>query len=238
MHGFTLFLGLATAAFAVEPLTFSSGTKRVHLLELYTSEGCSSCPPAEEWLGDLRTQPGLWHDFVPVAFHVAFWDQLGWRDRFASREFTDREYRYAGEWGTGSVYTPCFVLDGAEWRADFRRTAPAASGEEAYLLTARYENAGRVKITCARTDRGFHEVHVAILGGGVVSAVRAGENKGRTLHHEFIMLAAKNAPLVAGGAEFELPVPEIPGVARHALAVWITRVGGATPLQATGGWLD
>ena len=90
---------------------FSSGRKpALNLLELYSSEGCSSCPPAEAWLGNLRETPGLWRDFVPVAFHVNYWDRLGWPDRFASKAFTDREYVYASAWGSGTVYTPCFVL--------------------------------------------------------------------------------------------------------------------------------
>src|SRR4051812_20605432 len=99
---------------------FTSGSNRVSLIELYTSEGCSSCPPAERWLGSLRDAPGLWRDFVPVALHVNYWDRLGWPDRFATREFTQREYAYAAKWDGSSVYTPCVVRDGAEWRHDAR----------------------------------------------------------------------------------------------------------------------
>jgi hypothetical protein len=69
-----------------------SGTTQTALLELYSSEGCSSCPPAEAWMASLRDAPGLWRDFVPVVFHVAYWDRLGWRDRFASEQFTQRQY--------------------------------------------------------------------------------------------------------------------------------------------------
>src|SRR5262249_21741196 len=77
---------------AAEPQRFESGPTRVALIELYTSEGCSSCPPAEKWLGTLRDDNGLWKTFVPVAWHVNYWDKLGWPDRFASREGTQREY--------------------------------------------------------------------------------------------------------------------------------------------------
>src|SRR5689334_8314649 len=78
---------------------FTSGETQVALLELFTSEGCSSCPPAERWLGALRDAPGLWRDFVPIAFHVNYWDRLGWPDRFASREATQRQHAYAAVWG-------------------------------------------------------------------------------------------------------------------------------------------
>ena len=63
---------------------FESGPQQISLVELYTSEGCSSCPPAEAWLSRLKEEPGLWKNFVPIAFHVDYWDRLGWRDRFSS----------------------------------------------------------------------------------------------------------------------------------------------------------
>jgi hypothetical protein len=213
------------------PSHFSSPEARTHLLELYSSEGCSSCPPAEAWVGGLRDAPGLWRDFVPVSFHVAYWDRLGWRDRFATREFTARQYAYASAWGTESVYTPEFVLDGAEWRGAGQ--VPGASAEKAGVLSVDYADG-----TCRVKFSGEGEVHAAILGGGIVSPVRAGENAGRTLGHEFVVLALAAAPLHDGSAEIKLPIPSVAGVGRHALAVWITRRGGLTPVQATGGWLD
>jgi len=224
---------LLAAPLAAAPLHFTSGEGRTHLLELYTSEGCSSCPPAEAWLGSLRDAPGLWRDFVPVAFHVVYWDHLGWRDRFASKEYTARQYAYSGAWGSDTVYTPGFVLDGAEWR---RSTPPSASAGKAGLLAVEYADDGACRVTFAAA--GDYEVHVALLGGGIVSGVKAGENEGRTLHHEFVALALTAAPLRDGAAELKLPRKAEPGVTRQALAVWITRRGDPTSLQATGGWVD
>ncbi|WP_157693691.1 DUF1223 domain-containing protein [Opitutus sp. GAS368] len=224
---------LLAAPLAAAPLHFTSGEGRTHLLELYTSEGCSSCPPAEEWLGSLRDAPGLWRDFVPVAFHVVYWDHLGWRDRFASKEFTARQYAYSAAWGSDTVYTPGFVLDGAEWR---RSTPPSASAGKTGLLAVEYADDGACRVTFAAA--GDYEVHVALLGGGIVSGVKAGENEGRTLHHEFVALALTVAPLRDGAAELKLPRKAEPGVTRQALAVWITRRGDPTSLQATGGWVD
>ncbi len=77
---------LANAA----PIVFQSSTRQTALLELYTSEGCSSCPPAEAWLSKLKTEPGLWSEFVPVAFHVDYWNNLGWRDKLSSEQFSRR----------------------------------------------------------------------------------------------------------------------------------------------------
>src|SRR6059036_376240 len=90
---------------------FESGSQRAHVIELFTSQGCSSCPPAEAWLSKLKAEPGLWKDFLPLAFHVDYWDRLGWRDPFAAKEWTARQYQYSANWKKESVYTPGFVLD-------------------------------------------------------------------------------------------------------------------------------
>src|ERR671937_1167549 len=90
---------------------FESGPQRTHVIELFTSQGCSSCPPAEAWFSKLKAEPRLWKDFVPLAFHVDYWDRLGWRDPFAAREWTARQYQYSASWKSESVYTPGFVLD-------------------------------------------------------------------------------------------------------------------------------
>ena len=83
----TAFISLiATAAIAnhatAASLTLSSQEQRTTLIELYTSEGCSSCPPADRWLSRLKDDPRLWKQIVPLAFHVDYWNYLGWRDRF------------------------------------------------------------------------------------------------------------------------------------------------------------
>ena len=232
-----LFLGLvlvAAARLPAAPAQFASGPNRTVLIELFTSEGCSSCPPAERWLATLRDEPGLWRDFVPVAWHVDYWNRLGWPDRFSTREFTQREYDYAGTWASQSVYTPCVVRDGAEWTG---ARSLAASGTAAGKLTVRYDG-GTVHAEFSPAGLpagGAFEIHAAILGGGITSKVSAGENSGETLHHEFIALKLAQAPL---GRDFTLPVPAVAGVSRHALAVWVTRRGELTPLQAAGGWLE
>jgi len=227
-----LLLLIATASLA-SSLKFSSGENRTHLIELYSSEGCSSCPPAERWLGELHDAPGLWRDFVPVAFHVSYWDRLGWPDRFANKEFTARQYAYSRQWHSGSVYTPEFVLNGEEWRA---RQTPTASTEKVGVLSVEYTAEGECEVMFPIVGDG--EVHVALLGAGISSVVRAGENRGRTLRHDFVVLELKSVRLVNGRAELRLPKSSEPDIPRQALALWVTRRGELTPLQATGGWLN
>ena len=220
------------------PQKFSSGPAQVHLIELYTSEGCSSCPSAEAWLGQLRAAPGLWRDFVPVAFHVNYWDRLGWPDRWASRQFTDRQYAYGDIWRVSTVYTPGFVLDGRDWSERFERKLPAPGKNSGTLTVEIAEGRGVVNYEPAAGAGESYEVHVALLGGGIVSQVKAGENRGETLNHEFVVLALDQHGLAQGRAEFALPVSAATGVARRALAVWVTRANELAPEQAAGGWLD
>src|SRR5687768_10063986 len=78
-----------------EQIQFQSGPNRTALLELYTSEGCSSCPPAEAWLSRVKSDARLWKEFVPVAFHVDYWDYLGWRDPFGMANYSERQRAYA-----------------------------------------------------------------------------------------------------------------------------------------------
>src|SRR6266513_4323003 len=98
--------------FGSEPLVFESGEARTMLVELFTSEGCSSCRPADAWMSQLKNNGELWKGIVPAVFHVDYWDGLGWPDRFAKAEFTLRQRRYAASRPTGAVYTPAFVANG------------------------------------------------------------------------------------------------------------------------------
>ena len=227
-----------------QPLVFQSAATQTALLELFTSEGCSSCPPAETWLTNLTSSPALWKEFVPVAFHVDYWDHLGWRDPWSSREFSDRQRAYAAAWRNDSVYTPGFVLNGKECPDWSRLTV---------VLKSPGAPAGRLKISSADLARWQiwftplalvrqdYEAHAALLASGLVSNVRAGENKGRQLSHDFVVTALRKVPLKtyqdAAWGQFVLNKPEKGPTGRLALAVWITRPGRVESLQATGGWL-
>ena len=219
-------------------IIFQSKPTWTHLIELYTSEGCSSCPPAEAWLSKLKDHPGLWRDFVPVAFHVDYWDYLGWRDPFASKAWTARQYQYSAGWRNNSVYTPGFVLDGREWRD---REVPGVSSETRGVLKVATFDLNKVKATFQPTGvagKNF-EVHVAKLGFGLGTNVKAGENSGRKLLHDFVVLSLNDAPVSSGETEVALnaKVPAQAANARLAIAAWITETGRTEPIQAVGGWL-
>ena len=225
-------------------LTFQSGTEQTALLELYSSEGCSSCPPAEKWLSGLKESSALWREFVPVAFHVDYWDYLGWRDPWAARAFSNRQRAYAARWRSDTVYTPGFVLNGKEWRdGPESKDGPKASGAKAGVLTVSSSdtNHWRVQFASTKTGGTDYEVHAAWLAGGLSSDVKAGENQGRLLKHDFVVLTLMNAPLIREGelarGDFVLPARTKTVGDSLALAVWITQAGHLEPLQATGGWI-
>ncbi len=223
-------------------LRLQSGPSQTALVELYTSEGCSSCPPAEAWLNRLGSLPGLWTEFVPLALHVSYWDHLGWRDPWASREFTDRQRAYARAWASDTVYTPGMVLNGTEWRAWSRQTGLPPATEKAGVLTAHSTDGIRWQIEFTpATPRGAVDVSLALLSRGLESKVRAGENRGRQLRHDFVALGLVTRPMQRDGAtlraEISLPPDRTAPSGARALAVWVAPSGQLTPLQALGGEL-
>jgi hypothetical protein len=231
----------ASSAFA-EPLIFESAETPATLIELFSSEGCSSCPPAETWISALKTRPDLWKSVVPVVFHVDYWDNLGWPDRFASRAYTERQRRYASAGRIESIYTPGFVVNGLEWRGWFdHQPLPAAKSANVGKLRVTLRDRGHVDIvfTPVGAVPKSAQVELALLGGGLASDVRSGENSGRRLMHDFVALHLATATPVLEGNRLKatLLLPEKPIAPPNALAAWITIGDDHTPIQATGGWL-
>ena len=114
MNKFLVSLLLAHISLGCLSQEFSSGPQKVPLIELYTSEGCSSCPPAERWFNKLAESKELWSHYVPIAFHVDYWDYIGWKDVFADPENSRRQRLYAQRYARSSVYTPQMVVNGQE----------------------------------------------------------------------------------------------------------------------------
>ena len=228
-------LGLGMNVQAQATARFESGPAQVSLLELYTSEGCSSCPPAEAWLSSLSQNPELWKAVVPVAFHVDYWDNLGWKDEFSSRDFTQRQRHYAANWGSGSVYTPAFVLNGAEWQAWGRAITGTENLQPGKLIVL--ATGSQIKVTFSPSRlAGPYSVEIAPLRMNATSRVTAGENRGRTLTHQFIAMNLVKTDLSQSGENFGADISCSTDKA-DALAVWITRSGSLNPIQAAGGLL-
>ena len=238
---FSLF-PLLVLANALPAQTFQSGPDTTALIELYTSEGCSSCPPADRWLSALKTDKGLWTRFVPVAFHITYWDDLGWPDPYAKPAFTQRQRGYAAAWNALSVYTPEFIYQGQEWRPG---NPPPPVGPPGVLLVQRSaDGGGKVSFKPSANSAAQHyDASVAVLGADVSVKVGAGENGGRTLAHDFVALHISSVRLTRNDdgtftGVFKAPPENLPKASRHALAAWVSPSEDLAPLQATGGWLD
>ena len=236
-----LFLHLSAGAAA---FSLSSTAAQVGLLELYTSEGCSSCPPADRWLSELEENPRLWRELVPVAFHVDYWDYIGWKDRFADPAYSQRQRDYAREQSLPTIYTPGFVYNGREWRRWFaRRDLNFPRGGQPGVLRLRIEDGtAELLFTPAETlDDGVElSATVALLGSGLSTRVKTGENTGRELRHSFVVLGLSQASMTEDDSGFSATVA-MPGSTadpeRYAVAAWVHSPPRQRPIQAVGGWL-
>ena len=237
-HALLLVSVLGTVTAQGGDVVFESKPARTHLLELFTSEGCSSCLPAEAWLSNLKNEPRLWQDFVPIAFHVDYWDHLGWRDPFASKTWTERQADYSARWKIETVYTPAFVLDGVAWR---NAALPPEATETPGVLKITINGERVTAAFKPATSAGRHyQIHLARLGFALGADVTAGENSGRKLVHDFVVLGLTNEGMKSGVKELRLPAESSTqaGDSRGAIVAWVTQAGQIEPIQAVGGWLQ
>jgi hypothetical protein len=196
--------GVATSASA--ECAAQGAATRPRLVELYTSEGCSSCPPADEWLRQLPAQANL----TALEFHVDYWDSLGWRDRFADRRFSGRQQQQAARDGATGVFTPQLVLDGRNWSGWYRSQgrAEAATSSAAMRMTITPGPALHVRVDTTMdqpADAGGFRNYVAITEDGLVSQVRAGENRGALLRHDHVVRVFAGPLPLTGEADLKLP---------------------------------
>jgi hypothetical protein len=202
MHGVVGFaLAMICVSFAGAQLDCESHStpRRVAVIELYTSEGCNSCPPVDRWVSSLAARGFNADRVLPLAFHVDYWDYLGWRDRFAQASFSARQRAQADRGSARFVYTPQLLLNGADFRQPFRdsefseRLARVNSKvAAAELRLAQRVNAIEVSIELESrvlepSAQKFSETYVALLENNLSSEVRAGENIGKVLLHDFVV---------------------------------------------------
>ncbi len=217
---------------------FRSDPGGASLVELYTSEGCSSCPPADAWLSSLLDDPQLFRTLFPVAFHVDYWNQLGWPDRFSSSLYTERQRTYVRQGHVSQVYTPGLVVNGKEWRGWLqgqRRwpVSPASVG----VVTLDYQ-AGRLQARYSASDSGQHMLHLVRLGMGLHTQVAAGENSGRRLSHDFVVLDYHQRASDHGRWSLDLGAVPEQGQRRVALVAWVSQGEDLKPLQVAGGFIE
>jgi hypothetical protein len=246
MSGWKL-IPVLLATLAINPMAkaqtieLSSPSQQVTLLELYTSEGCSSCPPADRWLSTYKQDARLWQQIVPVAFHVDYWDYLGWRDRFSDAKYSRRQYDYKRHHHLKVVYTPGLVQNGREFRgwSSGRNPVQDKTAEAGILKAVIGSDNAHAEFAPSHSTTKPLLLHVAWLAFDQHTQVGAGENSGRVLKHDFVVTDLQQfRSRVDGTHRWELGdlLAKKP-TAATAIALWVSREDDPTPLQATGGWL-
>ncbi len=186
------------------------------LVELFTSEGCSSCPPAEDLLARFdREQPFENAELITLAFHVDYWDDLGWKDKYASALYTQRQRIYDRKFRTGQIYTPQMVVDGEiEFVGSREKEARKAIEKSVRSPKASIKlSIDEMKLKISITDipgRDQATVYVAFAEDDLGSDVKTGENAGKTLKHVSVvreLRAIGRIPEKGQGFEAQVPLP-------------------------------
>jgi hypothetical protein len=171
----------------------TSGVTRTPVIELYTSEGCSSCPPADKWLSTLKAAPSTsstpMSTAAPVvmAFHVGYWDYIGWVDRFASPAYTTRQRQIAVQNGQNGIYTPQAVLNGRDWRNWGRLPASQDPAGASINLKQIGVDQFEALVTPAAGAVATWSAYWSVTEHGHSSKVKSGENAGEFLQHDFVV---------------------------------------------------
>lgn len=230
---------LAPGWIQAEPLVLESRGLKSVLVELYTSEGCNSCPPAERFLNRFTDNDELWSRYVPLAFHVDYWNDLGWVDRFSDASYSQRQRRYAQVKRQRTVYTPAFIVNGENWRPGMTKQDIDAPQTLSGHLKLEVEQ-GRIlaHYDPAPGQSSALVLNVAVLGMGIQSNIEAGENSGKHAQHDFVVLAHKQSNVTGRGWQLTMPRPTPADATKnYALAAWVSKTDDPTPLQSVGGWL-
>ncbi len=203
-------ISLLGAALLLAPISARADSPVV--VELYTSQGCEACPPADRLLAELAT-----HDYIiALALHVDYWDYLGWADIFGQRKFSDRQRRYAQAWGERSVYTPQAVVQGVSYMVGSR-----ADEIQRQIMQAEEVESG-VELSARNLGRGI-EIEIEPLGTGPLEAdiqlvryspgqrvrIERGENAGKTIDYVNIVESWEIIGRWDGVSPVVLAVPEV-----------------------------
>jgi hypothetical protein len=190
---------LAVPVMARQCAVQSQGGRTTALVELYTSEGCSSCPPADRWLSALGKTVAT-GSVVALALHVDYWDYLGWRDPFARRGFSLRQRELAALRHADFVYTPQVLLQGKDFRAwgsgrfdEQLARINAQPAQAAIRLSATHSRRDALSVEAQANLTGTREssgvaLYLASYASRLVSRVQGGENAGRKLTHDFVVV--------------------------------------------------
>lgn len=214
---------------AAQTCEVRSGPQPLAVVELYTSEGCSSCPPADRWLSTLKARDKV----LALSFHVNYWNHLGWRDPFATPETTARQYRLKEALGGKYVYTPQVVLNGRDHRSWSGQNASSLAGLPAATAPAlRLSRQGDVITAQIAAGPGTELAgYWAVLRDGLVSKVTRGENAGEDLRHDHVVSRYQPVPSWSAAQGGSTQLTLLPGSTQRVAFV-VTNPTLTQPVQA------
>ncbi|MGH8172028.1 MAG: DUF1223 domain-containing protein [Rhodanobacteraceae bacterium] len=227
-----LFALLAAVSPAVHAAcTATSTNERPHVVELYTAEGCSSCPPAEKWLSTLRDSS----NYIGLEFHVDYWDELGWHDPYGDARYSERQREFARREANNQVYTPQIAVDGRAWRTWPKAPPPEAGEESGPALNLEVVRGDTLDVKVggdsAAPAGGSYRIFVALSENGLSTAVKAGENKGKQLDHDQVVRDFAG-PIAWPGAKATLKVPAGLDPAKSSVVAFVEDTRSGDIVQA------
>ena len=231
---------LSTPVFAGTPIVVNSGDRQTAVVELYTSEGCSSCPRADRWLEKLVTTPQQDLDLLALAFHVDYWDYLGWKDRFSNADYTKRQRVLGANNRQRSIYTPEFFVNGKEARGSgnilkkIQQTNQQPAPLKLQLTVSRDQSELVVAVqTPSKFDNGEPIHHRYLIYENKLSTdVKRGENSGKVLHHEQVVRYMSPAQSLQSENQHRIGIDPAWQAENLGVPVLVTSVGAQRYLQA------
>lgn len=229
-----LALAVVLAVYAMEHASTPKVGEHAVVLELFTSQGCSSCPPADELLHQIAHDPRLEGKVIPLAFHVDYWNSLGWQDPFSSHQWSERQGEYVRALKLDGAYTPQIVVNGARQMVGSNRTGIYAAIEQ----ESQRPSEGQIMITpspggylvrAISTHRDADLV-VVTYDDGARTRVTSGENNGRTLSNDAIVRSLIRAKTM----ETKVEVPRGRGIAAFLQDRATRRIWSATAMMPKG----
>ena len=235
-----IFAILALPAQATDTIVVESGERQVAVVELYTSEGCNSCPPADHWLSQL--QPSLDGEFevLPLGFHVDYWNYLGWKDRFSRKDYTSRQRQLGANNLQRTIYTPEFFVNGMETRGAGKILSEieSISQREAPLQLRLAVSRSEGSLVCdlrSPADRdtvgSVHHRYI-VYENNLSTDVLRGENSGKTLEHQHVVRYMSRAISLQTENRHQIPIEPDWNPDNLGVAVVVTSPGNRYYLQA------
>lgn len=231
---------------AFAEIKFKSSASQVRFIELFSSEARKGSPAAEAWVSALKASPDLWKKFVPLVYHVDYGEgREWWHDKFSQKDYTNRLMAYAASWGLNEPYVPTLVVNGTEWSGWAREEELPGDTKKVGVLTAKKfdVDSEEIRVLFEPEDGRYRRwiAHAALLGSGFTSKVERGDNLGKTLVHDFVVLNQSQAPMTLQREGYKATIELSPKTSfdpeKLALAIWVTEGDALFPVQCTGGWL-